>query len=448
MRVWFADLPERGVPSEAHNALMNIALRAGHKGFSRIVLDYYRTDVNRMRAATSFMQLSNSGDDVLVMLDDDHDHPVDIIDRLIENTDCEVVGALAFMRGAPFHACAFVMGSDGLYHAMVDYQRGLYKVAAIGHAAIAIRRSALEKLMTLGVGSLWKYEYPSNGKPQSEDIYFSKLCALAGVDIWCDTTIVTPHLMTSAIAEGAYLLYRGQHPEQTAQMKVNARAAVVDNLRISVLLPTRKRADGLLRTIQSLIDTSPVRLEIVVVTEKCDEAARDIAQSFGSERADIKIVTSPNGYGACAAFQLAYRSCSGEWAVLASDDAVFMPGWLTAAYPYLENGFVGFWDGHTSPNLYATFYMIRRDLIEKHLGGYFAMPWYHSWYIDVETWDRLQLAGVPCVVCTGSRVEHNHFVFGAADDETYQVMREWHEVDRLEYEKRKSLGFPQDLVIA
>ncbi len=215
--IWAVPL-ERAVADKAVISLMNVAQRAGQLGYDRVICPYGRTDAMRNYIATKFQEMTADDpnpDDTLVMLDNDHDHPHDVIERLVEN-DVQIVGALAFRRGEPYDPCFFIRSEDGAaYHAAAEYEKGLYKCDAVGHAAIAIKRSAMDRMAESF--PFWRYEYQDGTLHMpSEDMYFCKLAQRHNIPIYCDTRIVCPHLTHRWISEDTWGEWRAAHPELVA----------------------------------------------------------------------------------------------------------------------------------------------------------------------------------------------------------------------------------------
>lgn len=200
-KVFFGILPERCVYDLAFEVGLKIAYRAASKGFAPIYAQYGRTDVTRQAMCEYFLANTTDPADTLVMLDVDHDHPPEIVERLAAHT-VPVVAALAFRRCEPFQACAFRRGPDGGLRHLATFPAGLHPMAAVGTGAIAIKRAALVQLQAAGHEWFFKYEYghcAEGPTAPSEDLYFSKICEAAGVGMFVDTTIETPHITLSFI---------------------------------------------------------------------------------------------------------------------------------------------------------------------------------------------------------------------------------------------------------
>lgn len=164
-----------------------------------IQLPYGRADVNRNRIAQTFLNYPDFTH--LIMLDLDHIHPLDVVERLIRFANqCDVVGGLNFQRGFPYEACAYVK-IDGEYHSIAKWEGGLIKVDAIGFGCVCIARHVLEVIPPPWFETIYTPELNFPG----DDMYFSQRCAAYGFDIYCDTTLTSPHIATHTIDYDFYL---------------------------------------------------------------------------------------------------------------------------------------------------------------------------------------------------------------------------------------------------
>ena len=199
---------ERNVRDVAFAHFWEIARR----GYPLIHRPYARTDVNRNlfgRAVLEDPEITH-----LVMLDIDHKHPFDIVEKLarwpMKNRDqYQVVAGMAFRRTKPYFPCMFGTGPDGGLHWPVEWpENAILKVDAIGHGAIIIDRRVLEQLPY----PWWQYQYDEPSEWPTEDMYFCRLCREAGIDLWCDTTIVSPHNQDQWITEETFREELAKHP--------------------------------------------------------------------------------------------------------------------------------------------------------------------------------------------------------------------------------------------
>lgn len=220
--VYWSVLLERAVQDTAVNALLTLAQRAGHLGFMRLVMPYQRVDVARNRFVSKFLEVTdNSGHpnpaDVLIMLDNDHNHPADLLERLVSHpTECGVVAAKAHRRGAPYDPVLFLRMEDGQLHSLADWEpeAKLIAGAVAGTGAIAIRRWVFDKLQAEGYGvPFFRYVYPDGQNFPTEDMYFGKLCEKVGIPHYMDMTLEIPHLTTTEITGRTWDDWKASHAD-------------------------------------------------------------------------------------------------------------------------------------------------------------------------------------------------------------------------------------------
>lgn len=216
-KVFWALLLERSVQEHNVQAMLDVAARAGHNEYVRIFHPYGRTDLARNNMVKIFLEQAADPNDVLIMLDADHTHPFDILERLAAHpAEIGVVGALAFRRGLPHFPCFFVRDGQGAYHIIAEWEPGgLLKGTIVGTGAIAIKRWVFEQLKASGFEwPFFRYTYAPNGPVQpSEDIYFGECCEQCGIPHYCDTAIETPHLAVGEIDSSSWKQWQDDHPE-------------------------------------------------------------------------------------------------------------------------------------------------------------------------------------------------------------------------------------------
>lgn len=221
-QVYFSILPERTIPEAAYASLMDMAMRAGARGYARINIGYTRVDVARNTVVKAFLLQPNpEPDDTLIMLDCDHTHPHDVLERLARH-DEDVVVALAFRRCPPYDPQIYRHGPDGRLIQPSEWGQGLLKIDAFGCAAIAIKRRTFAKLDASGLlYPYFRFWYPKgmtldNSFP-SEDIFFGLACEAAGIECYCDTTVVCPHLTVGTVEEESWANWLTDHPEMVLE---------------------------------------------------------------------------------------------------------------------------------------------------------------------------------------------------------------------------------------
>lgn len=222
-QVFWAALMERNVQDHAVNALLQVALHAGQRGYSMMSLPYGRTDVARNKIVEVFLQESKNIDDALVMIDNDHRLPPDLLTRLTRfpSRECGVVGALAFRRGAPFDPCCFVRLPDGEMATPVDL-KGCLRVSIVGTGAIMIRRWVFEALDQAGFKPpYFRYAYAEgNTNYPSEDVYFGLVCEESGIPHWVDCDTEIPHLIASEVDRSSWAQYMADHQDKIKMVEL------------------------------------------------------------------------------------------------------------------------------------------------------------------------------------------------------------------------------------
>ncbi|HOW77932.1 MAG TPA: hypothetical protein PK406_00640 [Verrucomicrobiota bacterium] len=168
-----------------------------------------RTDLNR----NYLCQAALDGEyEYIVMLDVDHMHPADTVERLYQRAQADkrrqVVAALCFSRQEPYKPLAWVERGDKCER-IGAWERALVKVRWVGTGAILIATEALRQ-----IGPPWfvyLYDEAAHAYP-SEDIAFCEKCAKAGVTVWLDPTLSPPHLGRILVDEALYRAYeRGRN---------------------------------------------------------------------------------------------------------------------------------------------------------------------------------------------------------------------------------------------
>ncbi len=215
-RVFWSALLERSVHNYAVSSLLDVAMAAGMNNFARIGVMYSRTDAARNLICHSFMQLSRSKNDVIVMLDADHKHPASIVERLSSRPE-GVIGALAFRRSAPYEPMFFVRSDNGKLRKPGEFEPIVYECDAVGTGAIAIKRWVLDELMRQGHNYFFKYQYTDTDWRSSEDMHFAKICEDAGIKHHVDCSLETPHLRTAQVTSKEWFEFREKHPDIVSQ---------------------------------------------------------------------------------------------------------------------------------------------------------------------------------------------------------------------------------------
>jgi hypothetical protein len=182
-----------------------------------IPMAYMRTDLYRNLLATKLLETNFTH---VLMLDADHQHPIDIVQRLARwvliDPKVKVVGGLNFRRGEPFEPCAFMQDNSGGVYSIMEWEKGLVQVDAIGTGSVLISREVFELLEPPWFYNIYDFAY--EGHYPGEDIGFSKKCFDAGIPLYVDTTTSSPHLMDSFVTEESFRSYLKEYGWQKGEI--------------------------------------------------------------------------------------------------------------------------------------------------------------------------------------------------------------------------------------
>lgn len=187
-------------------------------------MPYQRTDLARNRAS---MELLKSNFTHLLMMDIDHVHPADIIQRLArwvvkDPKKYQVVGGLNFRRSEPYDPCAYRIGQDGsMWTIAWEKEDEILEVDRLGTGSILIAREVLETIpppwFVNDYSQAWRDAWPG------EDIAFSKKCKEHGIPMWVDLTVTSPHITPAIIDGSTWERWKSDHPEMmTSEDEANA----------------------------------------------------------------------------------------------------------------------------------------------------------------------------------------------------------------------------------
>ena len=205
-RVMLVVLKERAISyaDEVFDNLWQIAAM----GVQPLFINYSRTDLARNKIAQNLLASDFTH---VIMLDIDHKHPIDIVQRLArwflvdaladekDKKNVQIVGGLNFRRSSPHDPCCHLMGTDGQVYAPAQWQQGLMQVDAIGTGSIMIAREVFETIQPPWFFNTydraWADVWPG------EDMGFSRKCREYGVKMHIDTTTTSPHIAARLIGE-------------------------------------------------------------------------------------------------------------------------------------------------------------------------------------------------------------------------------------------------------
>jgi GT2 family glycosyltransferase len=176
---------------------------------------YYRTGNNVTVHRNEFaMELLRTGIDYLIMLDADHAHPDNIVERLLttalKNKEIKILSGLNYRRGVPYEPMAYVRKGEKLYRYEGDFDgESLYSVDAVATCAMLVHREVFET-----VAAPWfsdNYDRCLEHVFSGEDIYFSKKVKAAGFKIWVDSSLTSPHRATTWIDREYFQEWKRNH---------------------------------------------------------------------------------------------------------------------------------------------------------------------------------------------------------------------------------------------
>lgn len=183
------------------------------RGWPLLEGGFGRTDVNRNRLADALMKSDYTH---VMMLDMDQLHLPDVVERharwLLADPSRLVIGGLHFRRGVPFDPLVFILGMDGEFHSPLEWPAGLVECHALGHGTLLVHRSVFERLGK----PYWGYDYgqAEHDRYPSEDMYFCHQCRAAGIRLWADMTITSPHIFETVIDEAVFRQFIRDHADQ------------------------------------------------------------------------------------------------------------------------------------------------------------------------------------------------------------------------------------------
>ena len=150
----------------------------------------------------------------ILMLDSDHEHPVDIVERLakwvIAFPEVKVVGGLNYSRRPPYAPCAHMVDDNGNWYVPAEYPSGtLSSVDMLGTGCILISKEVFEDIEPPWFDfdlSRW-----DEGIYGGEDTYFSKKCKDAGIDLWVDPDVSSPHIDYHGVTRETWKSWYAEH---------------------------------------------------------------------------------------------------------------------------------------------------------------------------------------------------------------------------------------------
>lgn len=173
-------------------------------------MPYQRTDLARNRAAIELLKTDFTH---LLMLDIDHIHPHDIVQRLArwplaDPKKYQVVGGLNFRRSEPHDPCAYTYDEtdQSMWTIEWDDDTEILEVDRLGTGSIMIAREVFETMEPP-----WFYNDYTQGWRDSwpgEDIGFSRKCKDAGIKMWVDCKTTSPHITPAVVDSTSWFKWR------------------------------------------------------------------------------------------------------------------------------------------------------------------------------------------------------------------------------------------------
>jgi len=206
----------------------------------------------------------------------------------------------------------------------------------------------------------------------------------------------------------------------------------------SVIIPTRGRAQQVALCIDQLIRTTlSWSIEIIVVADEDDQQTLSLLPS--SINPVIVADDTP-----IAKWNIGLQHASGDYVVVGADDVWWYDRWLDEVINF-GGDFIGLNTLEYNERHFTHFVMSRRYVIE-HNGGVVFYPGYKHLYADNEVNERAKRVGLHRF-CSRAVVEHRHPAHGKAQiDMIYKRSERYGAEDKLLFESRQKVGFPDDFV--
>lgn len=368
--------------------------------------------------------------DYVLFLDDDMVPPSDLIERLMSH-NVEVVSGLAFTRVYPHKPCLL----DGVvyknskgeacekYQMISDYPKNkLVEVAATGMACTLVSTKVLKEME---IGQCTAFE------GAGEDVEFFRKVRAAGYKVYCDTATVVGHLAERPVITQedwlqSYSLKqksfekmdemiekRNKEIRELKKTEIKKMDKKKDDLLFSIIIPTRRGADAINKTIESIKKHTIRKYELVIQYEEA-------------------------GYN--AKLNKAVNEAKGDYLIFLHDDIEVTDGWLdeinelgvflTGEY----NNTIQQWGGlfpYNEPCLdydktpdYASLAMMSKEVanILFPLDEYFTS----SWAADVDLGYEIKKANLKIKPLKGKIIHWNNTgITGGPEDHVEYVRRKW-----------------------
>jgi len=181
-------------------------MRIAQRGADFIWGEYSPVAIGRNKAG---IQLLGTYFTHILMLDIDHIHPVDIVERLakwvVAYPEIKIVGGLNYGRRPPYDPCIAIK-KENKWLIPTAWEHGkLLKVDMLGTGSILIDKRVFEDITPPWFEndfSMWETGYYAG-----EDTVFSRKCAEAGIEMFCDPDVCSPHIDYHTVTEDTWRSY-------------------------------------------------------------------------------------------------------------------------------------------------------------------------------------------------------------------------------------------------
>jgi hypothetical protein len=445
-----------------------VAFDREHEGFlshdeSRMTVRY-GTDGLPAARNTIAARLVGSDVDWLFWVDTDMGFAPDALYQLLaaaDPTSRPIVGALCFAQRQFAHDGMFGYrtvplptiydwrpGDDGVprFASVPMYPvNALVQSAATGCAFLLVHRSVFERVAEAH-GPTWYDRMPgADGKLLGEDISFCARAATVDVPVHVHTGVRTTHYKSRWLSEVDH--WRAYNPPPATD-------------EVAVVVPVLRRPQNAEPFMRSLRASTGLARVYAVCEPDDDETAAAWTRA-GAEvlRGDDEHVlgepAGPVAHTFAEKVNLAYRQTREPWLFITGDDVKFHAGWLdhalhvAASFTDAEKGYATHVVGTNdlgNPRVmageHATHLLIRRSYVDE-VGASWDGPGvvchegYGHWWVDEEIVTAAKARGV-WQMALGGIVEHNHPLWGKAeDDEVYKLGQSHIEADRALFQARR-----------
>jgi glycosyltransferase involved in cell wall biosynthesis len=302
-------------------------------------------------------------------------------------------------------------------------------VAATGSAFILIHRSAFEQIAEKH-GATWYNRTPGpDGKMLGEDVSFCVRAWDSGVPIVVHTGVRTTHYKSFWLSEFDHWRWFNPPPATNE---------------VAVIVPVLRRPQNAEPFMRSLRASTG----LATVYAVADDDDPETAEAWAAAGAEV-IIGDARTFA--RKVNLGYAKTGQPWLFLTGDDVSFKPGWLDHAQHVADTfkadvvGTNDLGNPRVMAGEHSCHLLIRRSYVDG-VGaswegpGVVAAEAYHHWYVDDEIVTAAKQRGV-WQMALGSVVEHNHPLWGKAeDDEVYKLGQAHAEDDRATWASRLAVN--------